>query len=189
MTWTGLAHPQGRAATTISIASNGSMRAAAMGGDEPIAVTVEPEDLDRLHDGIDEPYVRDGVASEDRHLLGAVDRLGQVEDLANPVGRDGRVRLREVRHSFATPPARSGTTTSTMQWSFRLVEDDPAPWPAAPALERWSELAAGARGDRMATPAGDARGGCRRGSRRRRSPGALRCLRRSRNARASTWPV
>ena len=32
-----------------------------MGGDEPIAVAVEPEDLDGLHEGIDEPYVRDRV--------------------------------------------------------------------------------------------------------------------------------
>ena len=116
-------------------------RATVMRRDHPIRLAVESQDLERLRDRIDEPYVRDALAREDRQLLSAIDGgRRRREHFAHPVGPDAQKgRGRDLGDAITPPTGQVRHEHVASEVQLRLVEDEPAAGTAATSLERSAE--------------------------------------------------
>src|SRR5439155_12775036 len=94
------------------------------------ALALEPIDLDRAGERVDEPEVRDLLASVHAELPPAIDvsRRGR-DHLAHPVRRKREPdHVREHRHPLPAPPGEIRDEYVVAEVQLRLVEDPPPAW-------------------------------------------------------------
>jgi hypothetical protein len=107
---------------------------------EPI-FPLEPIDLECSCEGIHEPRVVDSLARIDRHLVGAVDRLGAPrKDLAHEIGTHAEVGGAGALESLFAPAGKVGNDDVVTEVQLGFVEENPTPRTAAATVEGTAEV-------------------------------------------------